>query len=173
MTDEALSPDRIIGALEEETTDGPARMRRLERRATVANTVVALRTASTPFTRMLLCDLLGNKRARSAIPALIEALDDTDRRVRASAADALGKAFGYVDRPAPRARVDEALRALRTRWELEDDDDVRSTLTQTLALVSDSPAVVPLLRAALVHREEKVRRQAQWGLDYLAGKGQC
>jgi periplasmic divalent cation tolerance protein len=97
---------------------------------------------------------------------LVEALEDDDVKVRAVAADVLGKVFGYVETP-PAEKRPAALEALLARWDREKSNDVRSTLAQTLALLGD-PSVRPVLEAALDDGDPRVRRQASWGLEYLS-----
>lgn len=169
--DPELTPQRVIEELEQEGLDeeqGTAVWHRVWHETPMRSLVGALRIAEDPDTRRALLDLLGFRSARSAIPDIIAHLDDSDVDVRAAAAKALGKAFGHIDRPPPSTRVVDGLAALLHRWEFEPDDDLRSILVGSLALVGD-PSVRPLLIGAQNHADEKVRGRAQWGLGYLNG----
>lgn len=169
-TSESLTPEQILTRLEasRHADEGSfAVYDRLVRDEPLGTVIAALRTARDPVSRQVLCDVLGDRKEEDSIPALLERLDDPAVGVRSSAADALGKVFGYVDVPPPPARRREALEALLVRWEVEESDDVRSTLAQTLALLGD-PSVRPLLEAAADHPDRRVRGQARWGLDHLA-----
>ena len=94
------------------------------------------------------------------------ALSDDAESVRAAAADAIGKVFGYVEQPPAHRRADVTAALLR-RWRVEESDAVRSTLAQTLALVGD-PSVRAALESAVDHPDRRVRGQAAWGLRHLA-----
>lgn len=169
-TSERPTPEQILARLEasrQEDEGSFAVYDRLVRDEPLGAVIAALRAARDPVSRQVLCDVLGDRKEEPSIPALLERLDDPAVGVRSSAADALGKVFGYVDVPPAPARRREVLDALLVRWEIEESDDVRSTLAQTLALLGD-PSVRPLLEAAAEHPDHKVRGQARWGLDHLA-----
>ncbi|MBC6456950.1 HEAT repeat domain-containing protein [Actinomadura sp. HBU206391] len=166
MIDRNLGPEAIVSALEEETPDRRPLMWRLEREAPAPALVGALERARRPLTRQLLCDLLGFRLVRSAVPALADALDDPVVGVRASAADALGKIVGYGSRPAPAGLVDAASAAMRDRWAVEESAAVRGVLAFSLALTGD-PSVRPVLESALDDPEEQVRSAAESGLARL------
>jgi HEAT repeat protein len=160
--------ERILRELEDGEVS-PAfaqrRLHRLERAASVAAVSLALARARIPRVRRILCDVLATRKDPAGLDALLAALDDPDAAVRAAAADAIGKVFGYVDSP-PLEHRDRTLAALTSRWRVEEAASVRSTLAQTLALLGD-PAVRPLLAAALDDPDRMVRGQSRWGLDYL------
>jgi hypothetical protein len=164
------APEDIVAILTPELSQKEAaeRFRTLQRSTTGSDLASALRLAAVPRIRQVICDLLGKKRDPNTLDALVDALSDSSTSVRASAADAIGKVFGYVENPpvGHRARV---VRALLDRWAGEDSDAVRSTLAQTLALVGDQ-SVRPVLEAALDHPDRQVRGQAAWGLRHLSGQ---
>lgn len=169
--DPELTPQRVIEELGRTDLDAQEsfdRWNRIERETPMRYLIGALRIARTPAARRSLLDLLGFRMARSAIPDIIGFLDDPNRKVRAAAADALGKAFGYPDRPPPPDRMRDGLTALLRRWDLETRDGIRATVLRGLALVGD-PSVRPLLVAAQNDPNEMVRGQAHWGLGYLDG----
>jgi HEAT repeat protein len=169
MIDRDLTAETIVGALEEETPDRRPLMWRLEREAPAAALIGALEQADRPLTRQLLCDLLGFRLVRSAVPVLSGALDDPAVGVRASAADALGKILGYGPRPAPAGLVGEASAAMRDRWAVEESAAVRGVLAASLALTGD-PSVRLLLERALDDPEEQVRSAAEWALARLGAE---
>jgi len=157
----------MIHMLERETADRRPVVDRLRRQAPVRVLAQALRAAEHPLTRQLLCDLIGFRAARSALPELLKALEDDDRGVRASAADAIAKALGYGGvRPAPDRLIRRILPALLTHWEREPTPQVRSVLATTFAFVGDT-SVQPLLQAALDDPHEQVRLAAEWSLGRL------
>ena len=87
-----LSPKQIIYSLERPSkTHGLIKKRRLERNARVVDLLAALHLSQTPLTLANLCEILGWRKARSAVPDLIACLQDTDENVRADAAASLGK----------------------------------------------------------------------------------
>jgi HEAT repeat protein len=157
--------ERIVDALERPVSDRRPEMDRLAREADVAGLVSALTVAKRPLTRQLLCDLLGRIGDPAALDALLGALNASEIGVRASAADAIGKLFGYQPGP-PIERRDETLAALLSRLDDEDSNSVISTIIQTLALLGD-PAVRRVLESARGSEDPMVRRQAEWGLEYL------
>jgi hypothetical protein len=155
-----------IRMLEEDTPDRRPTMDMLRREAPIRALTAALREARRPLTRHLLCDLLGFRMARSAIPELLDALGDSDRGVRCAAADAVGKAFGYPRRP-PRPRlVAIALPVLLQQWDAESTPEVRSVLATSLGLIGDASACSRLERA-LNDPDKRVRDGARWALDRL------
>jgi HEAT repeat protein len=163
-------PEAVVAELERSTPDRRPVMRMLEREADPRVLAEALATAEHPFTRQLLCDMLGNIRAGVAVDVLLGVLSDDDVEVRAAAADAIGKVFGYTQTPPPAEVRSAAREALLNMWEHEESGSVRSTLTQTLALLGD-PSVRAILERALDDSDERVRRQASWGLEYLRRTG--
>lgn len=79
-------------------------------------------TAPDPRTRSLAASALGEMRAKTAVRALIRALDDGDARVRRAAVDALGR-IG----PDAKAAVPALTRVLS-----DDDAAIRATAQRTL-----------------------------------------
>src|SRR5436190_18918821 len=86
-----LSAKRIIGILERPGMHGLKKKRRLTRDARVVDLVAALRLSQTALTRANLCEVLGRRKARSAVPDLIACLNDESAMVRSDAATALGR----------------------------------------------------------------------------------
>ncbi|WP_413644196.1 HEAT repeat domain-containing protein [Micromonospora sp. RTP1Z1] len=156
--------------LERETDDRRPVVDRLRRQASVRVLTQALRVAERPLTRHLLCDLIGFRAGRSALTELLEALEDDDRGVRASAADAITKALAYGGvQPIPDRLIRRILPTLLRHWEGEPTPQGRSGLAYALGGLGD-PSVIPLLQAALDDPHEQVRRAAEWALGRL-GEG--
>ncbi|MET8907617.1 HEAT repeat domain-containing protein [Micromonospora sp. NPDC004551] len=162
-----LTPADVVNALERETPDRRAVVDELRRQAPVRVLAAALKASERPLTRQLLCDLIGFRAARSALPELLEALDDHHRGVRASAADAIAKALAYGGAQPPSSSLTRrVLPTLLAHWEKESTPQVRSILATALASVGDT-SVQPLLQAALGDPHEQVRLAAEWSLGRL------
>ncbi|WP_431931026.1 HEAT repeat domain-containing protein [Micromonospora sp. RP3T] len=167
MVDLDLTAADIIFALEREVPDRRPIIDGIRRRAPVRVLAAALRVSERPLTRQLLCDLIGLRAARSALPELLGALDDHHRGVRASAADAIAKALAYGGtQPASPSLARRVLPALLAHWESEPTPQVRSVLATALGSVGDT-SVRPLLQAALDDPHEEVRLAAEWSLGRL------
>lgn len=115
-----------------------------ERHGGVEREVQALRGWRT-WRRAVAAYALGDMSARSAIPALLEALEDRQRDVRAAAARSLGK-LGAVEAVGP---LVEALAARLV-----------PPAVAGYALVQIGPAAVPALEALLTHADPVVRARA-------------
>ena len=168
--DRTLSPERILWVLAESVPEGAETLNLFDRLLATApssSLIGALGRATDPVDRQMLCDLLGFRKAKAAVPALIQCLADPAPGVRSASADALGKAFGYVAEPPAPARRRRALEALLARWRVEESAGVRSTIAQTLGLLGD-PSVRPLLETARHDLDPRVRRQAEWALEHLS-----
>src|SRR5205085_5963539 len=86
-----LSAKKIIRILERPGKHGLTKKRRLTRDARVVDLIAALRLSQTALTRANLCEVLGLRKARSAVPDLIACLNDESAIVRSDAAAALGR----------------------------------------------------------------------------------
>jgi hypothetical protein len=86
-----MNAQEIIQLLEEPTNNRWPMMDRITAEAPLAELVAALQEKPAPFTRQLLCDILGKRYADpeigSAIPVLVEALQDPSSGVRGSAGE--------------------------------------------------------------------------------------
>jgi HEAT repeat protein len=155
-----MEPQEIIAALEAPAEDRRPLMNRLREDERSESLAAALAAASTPFTRQLLADLLGFQAAPEGAAALTLALADEDLRVRASAADALGKVFlSHPDAPGR----EDAGSALLARWEVEPETAVRHMLASALGATRYAPAV-PVLQAAAGDPDPGVRDAVAWAL---------
>jgi hypothetical protein len=155
-----MEPHEIIAALEAPTEDRRPLMRELRENAPPDALAAALATAGEPHTRQLLADLLGFQAAPDGVAALTAALADPELRVRASAADALGKVFlTHPDAPGR----DSAGAVLLARWEAEPETAVRHMLAAALGATRYAPAV-PALEAAREDADRGVRDAASWAL---------
>src|SRR5581483_11621809 len=120
-----LSSEEIIIALEHEDLPGIEVMNQLASMGFNPALLTAYDRTTNADTRQAICDLLGRIADPAGLDTLTHALNDDNVAVRASAADAIGKIFGYVESP-PVERRAEILRILLDRWRLDDSDAVRS-----------------------------------------------
>jgi HEAT repeat protein len=151
-----LTETDIVDLIRHPTDHSAATYARLRRDAPVSALVAVLRTRrADPSVRRVVVDVLGYRRARSAVPLLIEALDDNDPSVRDAAADALGK---IGDR--------RAGEALMRRLTVESDRSLRHWLVASLGGVGYQPAVPALLRL-LSDPDSVVRHMAARSLGLL------
>jgi HEAT repeat protein len=153
----------IIAALEAPVADRRPVMAALREEAAPDDLAAALRMAGGGHTRQLLADLLGFQAAPAGVPALTAALGDRESRVRAAAADALGKVV--LAHPEDLQR-DAAGAALLERWQDEPATAVRHMLAAALGASAHRPAI-PALEAALQDPDRGVRDSARWALDLL------
>lgn len=129
--------------------------RRIIKEASVRTLLATLSSNSDPHIREILCDIFGERRAKSAVPQLIDLLDDKDVGVRAAAADALGKIGSR-----------KAGEAMLKRFLEETEVPVKDTLVAALGAVGYHPAV-PALIEALNSPERTIRACAAWSLGAL------
>jgi HEAT repeat protein len=128
---------------------------RVQRVATVKELIIALRTSTDPNVRRILCDMLGDRRAKTAVPTLIECLKDPSASVRAAAADSLGK----IGSPS-------AGESLLVHFKQEKQEDARTMLAAALGAVGHRPAI-PFLIEALSDPHRSLRGAAAWSLGVL------
>jgi HEAT repeat protein len=156
-----MEPHEIIAALEAPTDDRRPLMASLREDAPPEALASALAAASEPHTRQLLADLLGFQAAPAGAGALIGALPDPEPRVRASAADALGKVFlAHPDAPGR----ESAGAALLSRWQAETEPSVRHLLAAALGATRCEQAL-PALREAERDPDPGLRDAAGWALS--------
>lgn len=87
----SVTANEIIRLLEEPTDDRRPLKNMLRREASVKELVKALWMSKTVLTSRILCDILGARRAKTAIPALLNCLTNPDPSLKNDAAEALGK----------------------------------------------------------------------------------
>jgi HEAT repeat protein len=162
-----MEPHAIIAALDAPTADRRPLMAELRDDAPPAALAEALAAAGEPHTRQLLADLLGFQAAPAGVPALTAALADPVLRVRASAADALGKVF--LAHPEAPGR-EQAGAALLERWQVEPELPVRQVLAAALGATRHAPAL-PALHAATEDPDRGVRDAAGWALAQFPPAG--
>jgi HEAT repeat protein len=118
--------------------------------------IKALEEASTEHIRIILCDVLGWRHEKSAVPILINMLENDSFKVRSSAADALAK----IGDPASGS-------ALLRRLELPDSKiSVRRMLLAALGAVNCQEAI-PLLIEYLQNPDPSQRGSAAWSLGAM------
>jgi len=156
-----MEPHEIIAALEAPAEDRRPLMADLRADAAPQALAEALASARSAHTRQLLADLLGFQAAPAGAAALTAALADDELRVRAAAADALGKVYlAHPDAPGREA----AGAALLERWGVEPETAVRHMLAAALGATRHAPAL-PALRAAGEDGDRGTREAALWALE--------
>lgn len=162
----SMDPTEILSLLEKPTRDGRPFLYQIRDEATVMDIVAALRASPKPHTRSMLCYILNlragaeffegqSSETKQAVPALIEALADSNTEVRREAIDALG----HIGDPAAGPDL------LRVYYQ-EHDVDLRVLLASVLGFCQYAPAI-PALIEALASPKSLLRRQATWGLRHL------
>jgi hypothetical protein len=158
-----LNARSIVRLLEKKTKDRRPLIRHLRDRAPVAELTRALTQAKVPRTRQLISDVLGYKRAKSAVPVLAQLLGDEHPKVRFAAADAIGKIFLLNPSQRQNGRRD-AGEALYRALESETEPGLREVFITALGAVRYEPAL-PALRAALDSPDEPLQKAARWALE--------
>jgi len=146
-----IQADEIIRLLEEPTDDRRPLKHKLQRSASVKELVKALTLSQVELTRRILCDILAARKVKSAIPALLECLDDPSPWVKDDAAEALGK-IGSIKAGEPLLNHFNNDRSL---W-----------LAVALGAIGYRPAI-PSLIASLSSPYGKIRGGAAWALGEL------
>ena len=129
--------------------------REIQRHTTVRTLILSLQQSADPHASRILCELLGERHARSAISALLACLTHDDSDVRYEAADALAKIREPATGP-----------ALFTRLTIERESHVQAMLIRALGAVGYRPAISDLV-TALSASEASVRASAAWSLGAL------
>ncbi len=83
--------DEILRRLDEPTDDRRPLKYNIQRYASIKEIIRALRISQKEITSRILCEILGIRRAKSAVPVLVECLDDPSPSVKEVAAEALGR----------------------------------------------------------------------------------
>lgn len=151
----SVKAQEIVQLLEEPTDDRRQLKSKLRREARLKELVEALRRSETELTRRILCDILGARRAKTAIPALIECLDHPSSWVQDDAAEALAK----IGSP----KAGEAL----LRHFIQDPS---FWLAAALGAVGYRSAIPYLIEALKNSSDEMVRGGAAWALGKLKAK---
>lgn len=151
-----LASTDIIQLLENPGNKGYFIKRRIREKALVGEIIKALESSTTSRVRQILCDILGERRAEAALPALIKCLHDPSADVRSSAADALAK----IHHPSAGGAL------MRGFLKEEEDMGVRRMLAAALGAVSYRPAI-PVLIDALTDSDGSLRGSAAWSLGAL------
>jgi HEAT repeat protein len=159
MSADLAGPKDVIAAVEDPIVDIP--LVALEEQVEIDVLLAALESAARPRTRSFLIHVLGTRADAAALPALLRSLDDEDVKVRATAADSIGKIGIALRRHGvtPHAEIGRELvshyRPGESPW-----------------LVSAVGAVgyldgVDFLRDVLAAEDPEARAAAVWALDEL------
>jgi HEAT repeat protein len=146
-----INSTEILKWLEEPTEDRRPLKRKLQREALVKDLIKALQQSKTELTKCILCDILAERHAKTALPVLIDCLSDPSEDVRDNAAEALGKIGS------PKAGA-----ALLRHF----IDEKRTWFAIALGAVGNQEAI-PHLIDALSSPSEMVRGGAAWSLGAL------
>lgn len=87
----SLTGSEIVQRLEEPVEDRRPLKFKLQREAHIKELIRALQITQNELTRRILCDILGARKAKTAVPELLNCLDDPSQWVKDDAAEALGK----------------------------------------------------------------------------------
>jgi HEAT repeat protein len=147
-----LSADEILELIE--LTDVNTRFK-LRREAPIKEMILALEKTKSTQARKLLCTVLGDRQAKSAVPILIQHLNDSDLNVRCYSAESLGKIGDPKAGP-----------ALLGLFKKKQPRALRSTLAVVMGPIHYQPAVPRLIRA-LADKDVGVRGCAAWSLGLL------
>jgi len=135
---ENLQVVELIQLLEVSPDQGYLVKSHLRDKASIKELIAALQTSTIPDIREILCDVLGDLYAETAVPALIKCLDDPFSDVRSAAADALAKIRSPL--------AGEAL--MKHFTEQEKDMEVRRMIAVALGAVNYHPAIPAIDRSA-------------------------
>ncbi len=96
MKNSKFTPEEINRSLDEPSKDRRPLKHRIKGEAYLKDIIQALRISKTSLTRSILCDILRYRfrHAKTAVPVLIECLNDPNTKVRSDAAEALSKIGG-------------------------------------------------------------------------------
>ncbi len=147
-------PEDVIQLLEAPTADRRPIKHYLMRKALITILIEALAKSKMPRTKRILCDVLGSRHAKSAIPILISCLNDHDWEVRNDAAEALAN-----------IRSSKAGKALLQHL----INDPLPVYAGSLGAIGYYPAI-PSLIEALRNPNPKLRGTAAWSLGELMAK---
>jgi HEAT repeat protein len=150
----SLNANQIIQKLEEPGINLlPVKME-LKRKANIRELINALMISKKIQTSRILCDILGERRAKSAIPVLIKCLNSRSEDLRENAAEAIGKIGGEE-------AGEELINQLRKKpnvW-----------IAIALGAIKYKPSI-PYLIIALTGPFPKVRGGAAWSLGEFMAK---
>lgn len=147
----SLMAPEIIALLEEPTDDRRPLKRKLRYEARVKELIKALQLSRLELTRCILCDILADRRAKTAIDALVECLDDPSVDVRNYAAEALAK---IGSQKSGKALLEHFMKDHQVWYAI------------ALGAIKYKPSI-PYLIDALRSPVPKVRGGAAWSLGYL------
>lgn len=151
---DTLMPEDVVQLLEEHTNDRRPIKHYLKRNASITILIKALEISKMPRTKRILCDILGSRHAKSAIPILISCLADSDWEVRNDAAEALAD-----------------IRSLKAGEALLQHliNDPLPAYAGALGAIKYYPAI-PFLLEALRNPSARLRGIAAWSLGELMAK---
>lgn len=150
---EPMNAQEIIRLLEEPTDNRSLIKQKIANEAPTEELIAAMHNPKTPLTYAILCELLGNRKDKRAVPELISALHDADANIRNEASQALAK----IGDP-------QTGEALMVQYLAEDDEDIKDWHIIALGSVGYRPAILHLIQDLDV---ETLRPHAVWSLGEL------
>jgi HEAT repeat protein len=147
-----VTPDEIVTRLTKRTANRIPAYQAIEHTARTRALVAVLESETSDDVKGMVAYMLGDRRDRKAIPALLSLLGHPNPSVRSTAADALGKLGGLTLGP-----------PLLAALEREPDGPTRQMLTSALGATGFRPAT-PALVVGLSSGDEKERAMAAWSL---------
>ena len=149
-----LSDDEIISMLN--AVDDPNSKQTIRREASIRQIMNALEKATVPLHKQILCDILGEREAKSAVSLLLQHTNNESRGVQIAAVDALAK----IGNPRVGAYLFQLLSL--------PSQDIRLVRTIIIALgaVGYTPAHERLI-LALKSADESIRGGAVWSLGHM------
>jgi hypothetical protein len=154
-TNKTMKADDIVTLLEHSDVSGMQAKARILQLATNKEIIKALELVQTVLARQILCEILGKKKAQTALKPLIKCLDDPSSGIRAEAAQSLAK-IGNQKAGAP----------LLQHFEHETSLGVRQMLAVALGAIKYKPAI-PALIKSLRDSDAGLRGSAAWSLGEL------
>lgn len=152
-----LKSQLIIKRLETPVKNRYFVKKRIAKSAPAKEIIIALRNSKNKLTREILCEIVGWRRLQSALPELINCLEDRSPSIRSSAVEALG----HLRNP----NAGEAVyRCFISRSER--DKSVKHMGALTLGACRYYPAI-PVLIKALKDEDSVLRACSAWALGYM------
>ena len=137
---------------------GYSRKLKISREAAIKSLIEALRISDNNSIRTCICEILGWRKAISAILAIAECLDSDSESLRSEAADSLGDIGSY-----------KAGEPLLEHFVTEKSVMVKTTLALSLGRCRYQPAA-KYLRECLAHSDDKLREFSVFALGRIGAK---
>jgi HEAT repeat protein len=162
---DGMTADEIIRLIEQSGRKGRAFLEQADMPDRTATLCAALANAELSHVRHVICNIMATLRDPLALPCLLDALSDTDRKVVAAAADAVGNCAHH--NPVPPLLADAlGQRLLTILGDPGQEVFVRTAVIYALGLMRYS-AAFPILVNALEDETPSVRWSAAEALAHI------